>query len=256
MPEYLIVVDAGYPARAMAVQAMVAKLSPKPVKYVFDTHAHGDHLYGNAVWTAAGAETMAFAGVKADLDRWEPGRWNGAKSVREDVQISGKDAPQAPTKILDGDRFTLSEGGRTVEFLSFGWGHTSGDGFVWLPKERVLATGDAAVNGPYTYLSDGWLDHWPRVLEQAIELQPAIVLPGHGPAGNAAILVGQRRFLIDLNRLVGEEIAFGRTPAQMHFHLPERDQPWVPSNLRPDIDAAYAELRGRVPVGLIEPAKP
>ena len=58
MQDYLIVVDANYPGRARELIAEVKQLSPKPVRYVFDTHAHGDHTYGNSVWTAAGATTI------------------------------------------------------------------------------------------------------------------------------------------------------------------------------------------------------
>ena len=60
MKDYLIVVDANYPGRAKELLVEIPKLSPKPVKYVFDTHAHGDHSYGNSVWTKAGATTLAY----------------------------------------------------------------------------------------------------------------------------------------------------------------------------------------------------
>ncbi len=67
MKDYLIVVDANYPGRAKELLVEIPKLSPKPVKYVFDTHAHGDHSYGNSVWTKAGATTLAYAAM---LARW------------------------------------------------------------------------------------------------------------------------------------------------------------------------------------------
>ena len=252
MPQYLIVVDGSFPGRAKELQELLPKISSKPVKLVFDTHAHGDHSYGNSVWTAAGAETMAFAGVKADMDRWEPGRWQAAMAARQDVKDTGEQDVQRPTKLIDGDRLELDEGGRKIDFLSFGWGHTQGDGYVWLPKERVLVTGDAAVNGPYNYLADAWIEHWPRVLEAAIALRPEVVLPGHGPAGGPEILVGQRRFLIDLHRAVEEEVKFGRTPRQMRIVLPAWDKPWEPADMTPDVQDAYAEIRQRIPAGLIE----
>src|SRR5260370_1111252 len=58
MKDYLIVVDANYPSGARATMADIKKVSAKPVKYVFDTHHHGDHAYGNALWTQAGATTF------------------------------------------------------------------------------------------------------------------------------------------------------------------------------------------------------
>src|SRR5262249_46092747 len=51
MKDYLIVVDANFPSGARGAMSDAKRLSPKPVKYVFDTHHHGDHLYGNVIWT-------------------------------------------------------------------------------------------------------------------------------------------------------------------------------------------------------------
>src|SRR5438552_11568154 len=67
MKDYLIVVDANYPSGARGTMADAKRLSSKPVKYVFDTHHHGDHLYGNVVWTEAGSTTMAFKQVADEL---------------------------------------------------------------------------------------------------------------------------------------------------------------------------------------------
>ncbi len=80
MKDYMIVVDANYPSGARAAMADVKRLTTKPVKYVFDTHHHGDHLYGNVLWTRAGATTLAFEGVSEELKRFEPGRWQQAVS--------------------------------------------------------------------------------------------------------------------------------------------------------------------------------
>src|SRR3982074_3385132 len=71
MKDYLIVVDANFPSGARMALAGEKKVSSKPVKYVFDTHHHGDHLYGNPVWTQAGATTLAYARVAGELKRYE-----------------------------------------------------------------------------------------------------------------------------------------------------------------------------------------
>src|SRR5262245_48158385 len=67
MKDYLIVVDANYPSGAKGAMADAKRISSKPVKYVFDTHHHGDHLYGNPLWTAAGATTIAFKQVADEI---------------------------------------------------------------------------------------------------------------------------------------------------------------------------------------------
>src|SRR6267154_1111606 len=60
MKDHLIIVDANFPSGARLVLEEAKKVSSKPVKYVFDTHHHGDHAYGNALWTQNGAITLAY----------------------------------------------------------------------------------------------------------------------------------------------------------------------------------------------------
>jgi len=249
MKDYLVVVDANYPGRAKELIAMMPQLSPKPVRYVFDTHAHGDHSYGNSTWTKAGATTMAFAGVAKEMDRWEPGRWQTFGEKREDVRATGEHDVERPKKILDADRFVLNDGQREVDFLFLGWGHTPGDGYVWLPKERVLATGDAAVNGPRNKLADAWIENWPKVLDKAIAMKPAAVLPGHGARGGVEILTGQKQFLVDLYAAVAAEVAKGTPVAEIKLTLPEADANWVPKDLTLDIEATASEIVGKAPAG-------
>jgi glyoxylase-like metal-dependent hydrolase (beta-lactamase superfamily II) len=244
MKDYLIVVDANYPGRAQELIALMPRISPKPVRYVFDTHAHGDHSYGNATWTRAGATTMAFAGVAKEMDRWEPGRWQTFGEKREDVRATGEQNVERPKKIIEGDKFVLKDDTREVDFLFLGWGHTPGDGYVWLPKERVLATGDGAVNGPRNKLADAWVANWPRVLERAIALKPEYVLPGHGARGGVEILRGQRQFLLDLYAAVEAQLAHGGA-----VQLPEADANWVPKDLTLDVEATRAEIDGKAPAG-------
>ncbi len=86
MKDYLIVVDANYPGRARELVSEISQLSPKPVRFVFDTHAHRDHAYGNIVWTQAGATTFAYQGVDDEMDRYEPARWLATAAEREDVR--------------------------------------------------------------------------------------------------------------------------------------------------------------------------
>ena len=79
MKDYLIVVDANFPSGARATMADVKKVSSKPVKYVFDTHHHGDHAYGNSVWTGSGATTLAYKGVVEMSNFPGPQVWGRAR---------------------------------------------------------------------------------------------------------------------------------------------------------------------------------
>jgi glyoxylase-like metal-dependent hydrolase (beta-lactamase superfamily II) len=253
MRDYLIVVDANYPGRAKELLTITKQLSPKPVRYVFDTHAHGDHAYGNSVWTAAGATTLAFQGVTDEMNRWEPTRWRNAMASRADVRATGETDVQRPQMSITGDKLTLNDGTREVDFLFLGWGHTPGDGYVWLPAEKILATGDAAVNGPRNKLLDANIANWPKALERAIELGPVHVLPGHGEAGGIEILQGQRQFLVDLYAAVKAQADAGKKPAEMDIVLPAPDNVWFPPGRgglhQQDVETVYLEITAHAPAG-------
>jgi cyclase len=251
MRDYLIVVDANYPGRAHELLDEIPKLSSKPVRYVFDTHHHGDHSYGNSVWTKAGATTLAAIGVTEEMDRYEPTRWNVAEQKRDDVRGLHEADVERPRKTFSGGEFILHDRTREVRFLFLGWGHTRGDGYVWLPKERLLCTGDAAVNGPRNKLWDANLANWPKVLDRAIALGPGHVLPGHGDAGGIEILTGQKMFLVDLLEEVGRQRDAGVPPAAMKLELPVRDAHWVPKSLEQDFAIARSELDAGKPAGAI-----
>jgi glyoxylase-like metal-dependent hydrolase (beta-lactamase superfamily II) len=99
-----------------------------------------------------------------------------------------------------------------VELRHFGVAHTRGDGFAWLPKEGILFTGDACVNGPYNYMGDGQTEQWVATLEAARKLAPKVICPGHGPMGGPEVLDNQIAYLKTLRAEV-RKIA-GKSPAE------------------------------------------
>jgi cyclase len=116
MRDYLIVVDANYPGRARELVSEISQLSPKPVRFVFDTHAHRDHAYGNIVWTEAGATTFAYQGVADEMDRYEPKRWRDTATERDDVRsLNLADAPR-PQLLFRQSPFILKDATREVRF--------------------------------------------------------------------------------------------------------------------------------------------
>src|SRR5690349_22430302 len=116
MKDYLIVVDANFPSGARLALADAKKVSSKPVKYVFDTHHHGDHAYGNAIWTDAGATTLAYKGVAEEMKRNEPAPWEASAKQRADVRELNRSGPEPPKQTFDKPKFVLNDGTRTVEF--------------------------------------------------------------------------------------------------------------------------------------------
>jgi glyoxylase-like metal-dependent hydrolase (beta-lactamase superfamily II) len=244
MKDYLIVVDANFPSGARGALADAKRVSSKPVKYVFDTHHHGDHLYGNPVWTQAGATTLAFAGVAQELRRLEPARWVSTAATRKDVAELKRDGPEPPRQDIQEEMFVLNDGSRKVEFRHFGWAHTRGDGFVYIAKEQVLCTGDAVVNGPYNATMDANIGNWPAVLQSASKLKVKTVLPGHGVPGGRELIDGQALFMSELHKAVKAGLDQGRKleDLQASVKLPDSVGTWVGKSLPGQIKDAYEEL--------------
>ncbi len=263
MKDYLIVVDANFPSGARATLADAKRVSRKPVKYVFITHHHGDHLYGSAVWTAEGATTLAYKGVADEIRRYEPKRWQ--QEDREDVKGLHRTAPEPPRQTFE-KTFTLEDGTRTVQFFFLGWAHTRGDGFAYLPKEKVLCTGDAIVNGPYNYTADGNIGNWSNVARAAAKYKPKYVLPGHGVPGGPELIAGQGRFMAELHKAVKDAIAAGRKlddlvrmdgdkPVATTVKLPGEVSNWVGDSFPAQVRDAYEEIAQGKPHGEISGGK-
>ncbi len=252
MKDYLVVVDANFPGGAAAVMRDVKYISPKPVKYVFDTHHHGDHIYGNVLWTQAGATTVAFQGVADEMKRLEPARWLDAVKARADVAALHRDAPELPTQIVTEEIYVLNDGSRRLEFRHFGWGHTRGDGYVYLPKDEVLCTGDAVVNGPYNNLRDANIANWPDVLAKVGKLKIRFVLPGHGMMGGREVLTGQEQFLRELYQAVKKGVDRGDNleTIQAGLKLPGAVERWVSeASLKQQSADVYKEITAGKPRG-------
>src|SRR5207244_1821047 len=162
----------------------------KQIRYVLDTHHHGDHAYGNAVFGNAGASVVAQANcarllrVNGPKEFAEAGRGPGG---REDIR---KSTLKVPNLIFD-DTLVLDDGKQRVEFLFFGHAHTAGDACAYLPKHNILCTGDACVNGAFNFMGHSDSASWIRALERMQQLDVKIVAPGHGPLAGKELLEKQ-----------------------------------------------------------------
>jgi len=262
MKDYLIVVDANFPSGAEACLADIKKTTKKPVKYVFDTHHHGDHAYGNPVWTKLGATTLAYVGVAEEMKRYEPAGWQGAAKSRKDVSALNLATAEPPKQTFKERQFVLEDSSRRVEFHFFGWAHTRGDGFVYLPKESIVCTGDAVVNGPFNYLGHANSANWPRVIDQVKKLKASTILPGHGTPGGSEVLTGQRQFFVELRKAVGDAVKSGKKledlvtkkddkTAATSIRLSDAVKMWTGDGLPGQVEIVYKEITMNKPHGEI-----
>jgi glyoxylase-like metal-dependent hydrolase (beta-lactamase superfamily II) len=214
--DYVLVIDGNFPSGAQAIIPKIKAITDKPIRFAFDTHHHGDHAYGNQVWVDNGAVPVAHAGVIDEMKKYEtgyyggkPGRWEEAAKGRKDIAASKL---KPPTLLFNKDMI-FDDGQHRVELLYFGVAHTHGDGFAWLPKEKILFTGDACVNGPYNYMNDGNAEQWIKTLALAQKLGAKTICPGHGAVGTAQILEDQRAYFVELQKQVSKYA--GRKPEEV-----------------------------------------
>ena len=179
---------------------------------------------------------------------------------------STRPAPEPPTQTFDKSPFILKDSTREVRFYFFGWAHTRGDGFVYLPKEHVLCTGDAVVNGPYNFTADANIGNWPKVVRAAQTLTVEHVLPGHGPRGGPEVLEGQARFMTELHKAVETAIKQGKkledvvpagtatvygnvVPAKTTLTLPASVKNWTGPFLPAQVRDTWEEIAQKKPHG-------
>jgi phosphoglycerate dehydrogenase-like enzyme/glyoxylase-like metal-dependent hydrolase (beta-lactamase superfamily II) len=252
--DYVVVIDANFPKEAGDVIDAIKKTTDKPIRYVLDTHHHGDHAFGNAVFGKAGASVVAQTNcarllrVNGPNDFKEAGR---GPTGRKDIAESSL---KVPSVVFD-NKLVLDDGSQRIEFLFLGHAHTSGDAFAYLPKHKILCTGDACVNGAYNFMGHSDSESWVRVLDRARQLDVNLVLPGHGPPAGKELLEKQQRYFIELRRQVGEGVKQDKSLADIRQSI---DMPWYKewTTVSPspeNVGHVYAELTGRItPWDLVE----
>jgi len=208
--DYVLVVDANFPAGARLIISKIRSLTDKPIRFAFDTHHHGDHAYGNQVFVENGGVPVAYTGVIEEMQRYEtgyygnkPGRWEEAAKGRADLRTTRL----KPPSVLFSKDLIFDDGKHRVELMHLGVAHTHGDAVAWLPKEKILFTGDVCVNGPYNYVGDGDVGQWVATLDAARQLGAKVVCTGHGPRSDGTVLDDQQAFFKALREQVGRHMA-------------------------------------------------
>jgi len=218
----VLVVDThSKPSAARALIEQIKKLTPKPVKFVVNTHFHWDHYQGNEAYPSswpAGVEIISSEATRQNIQRIGiPRIKNEIVTMPQEIANLKKDLEKAttaeqkaaiqenlrqaeayfaelklmqvtlPTMTFDRS-LILRRGSRTVEILWLGRAHTDGDVFVFLPNEKVIVTGDA-LHGWTPFMGDSYPYDWIQTLAAAEKLDFDSVLGGHGD-----VMHGKQKF--------------------------------------------------------------
>jgi glyoxylase-like metal-dependent hydrolase (beta-lactamase superfamily II) len=178
----VVVVDSHMTPEAGRVLLQDIKtLTDKPVRFLINTHFHYDHTDGNQAFTPA-IDIIGHEYTRARLSAasyMTTGMLGNLLSSGNALAASLNGLKPTPPNVTLSDHMTLWRGDREIRLLYFGRGHTGGDVVVYLPRERVVCTGDLLVNG-IANLIDGFVDVWPDALEKLRPLDFTDVIPGHG----------------------------------------------------------------------------
>jgi cyclase len=230
-----LVIDTGhFPAVARRVIADIRRLTDKPVKYVAVSHWHMDHYFGNAEFADAfpGLAIITQEFTASMMDRY--GERYPHFGAKLDTQIQPLRDALRNNKAEDGSELApdrrqrfetvvaeaeaakpefelmryrgadltfeheieVDLGGRIVRLMHLGRGNTAGDLVAWVPDANVLITGDALV-APVPYSFGSYLGEWSVVLGKLAALNPAVIVPGHGPVMHDTAYLLRVRALLD-----------------------------------------------------------
>lgn len=242
--DYVLVIDANYPWGAKPILEDIRKTTDKPIRFVFNTHYHADHSFGNSLFVDAGATLVCSQECTAESKAKNPSGWNNDKETGE---YSLKPYRLEHPQVSFYDKMIFDDGTHRVELTRMGPGHTRGDAVAYLPKERILFTGDLCVNRPGNNVADVDADHdnWVRALDALATKDVAVLVPGHGAQGTVEALRGQRAYLQAMIDGVRAGIKKGRSADDLARELDlSKHKPWADDAGRNQVSikAMYAKL--------------
>jgi glyoxylase-like metal-dependent hydrolase (beta-lactamase superfamily II) len=234
--DVVLVDDGTTPAAARALLQDMKLITDKPVRWVVNTHFHYDHTDGNSVFgpdvEIIGHEYVRHTIADLDVIHREPLKSaltnmpiqieslkkqladakDSAQRATLEKQLAATQAdleelktlkPTPPTMSYS-SKMTLFRGQREIQFLFLGRGHTQGDTVVFLPKEKIVCTGDL-MESRLAYMGDAMFDEWITTLDALKELQFDTVLPGHGvPFHEKSLITAYQSYLKDFTIKVAE----------------------------------------------------
>ena len=211
----------------MLEQMRAVAPASRRISAVVNTHANGDHCYGNAL--VAESEIISTARCAEEMLQLPPATMAAMAAMLRSTDSFGavgpflrrifspflfEDVPLAlPTRTFE-RQLDLRVGGRAVSLLEVGPAHTAGDAVFHLVDHGVVFTGDILFHGGHPIVWSGPVAHWIAACDRILDLRPSVVVPGHGPLARPEALVDLKGYFELLTREARPRFDAGMTPLQ------------------------------------------
>jgi cyclase len=243
---------------ARQIQAAVARVTHKPIRYLVNTNYHGDHTFGNYAFPAE-TTIIAHRETAARMVDFEAEKALMLRTVNNDPAIFAEVRPRLPDLTFD-ERLRIDLGGRVVEVHHFGPGNTPGDTVVYVPEAKVAWTGNLVVGeGTIPPIFEGGPGAYLETIARFRRTLPVeTIVPGHGAPTTGATLGRYLTYLSGLMATVRAAAGAGLSEDQAvaglaldDAYLPPADSPFAA--LAPflsgihalNVQLAYRELNGK-----------
>jgi len=248
----IVIVDDQFAPLADKIQAALKdlKITDKPVRFVINTHYHGDHTGGNVPFNNAGSTLIAQDNVRKRLES------GGTTGNGGSIKMENKPAEKAALPIITFEHdVTVHLNGEDIRALHFPSGHTDGDSIIFFPKNNVVHMGDDFVRYGFPFIdvaSGGSVQGMIDAMEKATAQLPADVkvIPGHGALSNLDDVRAFTKMLKETSAVVQKALNDHKTLEQMKQEKilePWREK-WAPEKafINPDafIETLYNSLMG------------
>jgi cyclase len=206
--DYVVVVDSlSTVGLTQKFRDEIRKITDKPIRYLINTHHHGDHTWGNHVFAGATIISHDYCRHEAiEAGITDPDVWN---TIFPEFDFRGIAA--TPADITFDKQLTLNMHEREVRLLYFGPGHTAGDIIVYLPEESVIFAGDFIFLYSTPVSMEGSFAGWLRNLDAMAKLGARVYVPGHGPVCGLEGLNLCRDYLVFVRREAEKRFDKGMT---------------------------------------------
>ncbi|WP_405198081.1 MBL fold metallo-hydrolase [Christiangramia sp. LLG6405-1] len=203
-PDGVFMIDDQFAALSDKLITAIAKISEQPVRFLVNTHHHGDHTGGNENFDDQGALILAH------------------ENVRERLKEKATDSTAGIPVITFNDQLNLHINANDVMVLHVHNAHTDGDALVYLPQSNVLHTGDTFFNGMFPYIdlsSGGSIDGVIEAAEKGLSIinEKTRIIPGHGDLANYQDYSNYLSMLKDIRENVQQKINQGATEEEIAF---------------------------------------